>query len=437
MKMTNFQLIFTGVFVLLILVGVAVFALFGGIGGKSNIGVVTVWGTVDQTTVDRVLQDLRQTNKELSDVRYVQRTPSTYVADLINAMASGTGPDLFFIGQDEVFLFADKIQVVPYSTLSQSTFINSYIDEGQLFLTEQGALALPLLIDPLVMYWNRDMLASAGVSQPPRYWSDLITLAPKITKLDPSLTIQKSAVALGEWQNISHAKAILTTLFLQAGDPIVARDTSGIQVVVFGTTPQNMPENPAVSALKFYTEFANPSKTTYSWNRSLPKSQDAFTAGDVALYFGMASDYEALKARNPNLRFAVAPLPQIQGNSTTLTFGQMTGVALSRSAPNAAGALTAAQILTGPAAALAFAQANKLPPVRRDVVVDTSADAAQAVFVQSALVARAWLDIDKQKTDTLYAGMIESVISGKSELSSAVAEVSLSLGALLREKQIR
>ena len=437
MKMTNFQLIFTGVFVLLILVGVAVFSLFGGIGGKSTIGVVTVWGTVDQTAVDQALQGLRQSNKELSDVRYVQRPSGTYAADLVNAMASGTGPDLFFIGQDEVFLFADKIQVVPYSTLSQSTFINSYIDEGQLFLTEQGALALPLLIDPLVMYWNRDMLASAGVSQPPRYWSDLITLAPKITKLDPSLTIQKSAVALGEWQNISHAKAILTTLFLQAGDPIVARDTSGIQVVVFGTTPQNMPENPAVSALKFYTEFANPSKTTYSWNRSLPKSQDAFTAGDVALYFGMASDYEALKARNPNLRFAVAPLPQIQGNSTTLTFGQMTGVALSRTASNAAGALTAAQILTGPAAALAFAQANKLPPVRRDVVVDTSADAAQAVFVQSALVARAWLDIDKQKTDTLYAGMIESVISGKSELSSAVAEVSLSLGALLREKQVR
>ena len=435
--MTNFQLIFTGIFVLLILVGVAVFSLFGGIGGKSTIGVVTVWGTVDQTAVDQALQGLRQSNKELSDVRYVQRPSGTYAADLVNAMASGTGPDLFFIGQDEVFLFADKIQVVPYSTLSQSTFINSYIDEGQLFLTEQGALALPLLIDPLVMYWNRDMLASAGVSQPPRYWSELITLAPKITKLDPSLTIQKSAVALGEWQNISHAKAILTTLFLQAGDPIVARDTSGIQVVVFGTTPQNLPENPAVSALKFYTEFANPSKTTYSWNRSLPKSQDAFTAGDVALYFGMASDYEALKARNPNLRFAVAPLPQIQGNSTTLTFGQMTGVALSRSAPNAIGALTAAQILTGPAAALAFAQANKLPPVRRDVVVDTSADAAQAVFVQSALVARAWLDIDKQKTDTLYAGMIESVISGKSELSSAVAEVSLSLGALLREKQLR
>ncbi len=437
MKMTNFQLIFTGVFVLLILVGVGVFALFGGIGGKSNIGVVTVWGTLDQTTIDQVLQNLRQTNKELSDVRYIQRTPSTYAADLINAMASGTGPDLFLIGQDEVFSFADKIQVVPYSVISQATFINSYIDEGQLFLTDQGALALPLLVDPLVMYWNRDMLAGAGVSQPPRYWSELITLAPKITKLDPSLTIQKSAVALGEWQNISHAKAILTTLFLQAGDPIVARDTSGIQVVVFGTTPQNMPENPAISALKFYTEFANPSKTTYSWNRSLPKSQDAFTAGDVALYFGMASDYEALKARNPNLRFAVAPLPQIQGNSTTLTFGQMTGVALSRTAPNAAGALTAAQILTGPAAALAFAQANKLPPVRRDVVVDTSADAAQAVFVQSALVARAWLDVDKQKTDTLFAGMIESVISGKSELSSAVAEVSLSLGALLREKQVR
>lgn len=434
--MSNFQLIFTGVFVLLILAGVTIFALFGGIGGRNAVGKVVMWGTVDQISVDKVLQELRQTNKDtLGDLTYIQKDPNTYSAELVNAMASGTGPDLFFIDQDQVAPFVDKIQKIPYSTVSQKTFVNAYIDEGQLFLTTQGALALPLLVDPLVLYWNRDMLASAGIAQPPRFWSELITMAPKLTKLDSALNIQKSAIALGDWQNISHAKAILTTLFLQAGDQIVARTANGTQTVVFGSTPQNVSENPATSALRFYTEFANPSKNTYSWNRSLPTSRDAFTAGDVALYVGFASEYAALAERNPNLRFAVAPLPQIQGNSTTLTFGQMTGVAVSRTAPNPTGAVAAAQVLADAPGVLAFAKATNLPPVRRDVTLDTSADAASAIFAQSALIARAWLDVDKQKTDALFGGMVESVISGKSELSGAVAEVALSLGALLRDQQ--
>ncbi len=433
--MSNFQLIFTGIFVMLILIGVAVFAAFGGLNGGSGIGSVVVWGTADQTTVDRVLQDLRQNDKTLLNVNYIQKTPNTYAADLVNAMASGTGPDLFLVAQDQVMLFADKITQIPYSEVSQSTFVNSFIDEGQLFLTEQGALALPLLVDPLVMYWNRDMFAAAGIAQPPLYWSDLIVLAPKITSLDPSLNIKKSAVALGEWGNIANAKAILTTLFLQAGDNIVSRDANGASVVVFGTTPPNASENPAISALNFYTEFANPSKTTYSWNRSLPSSQSAFTAGDLALYFGMASEYKALSSRNPNLRFGVASLPQIQGSSIKLTFGQMTGVAVARTAPNPAGAVVVAQKLTSVIAVAAFAQATGLPPVRRDVPVDTSNDAALAVFAQSALIARAWLDLDKQKTDQLFGNMIESVISGKSQSNEAVGEVSQSLGALLRMTQ--
>ena len=114
----------------------------------------------------------------------------------------------------------------------------------------------------------------------------------------------------------------------------------------------------------------------------------------------------------------------------------MTGVAISRTAPNAAGALIVAQALADAPAILAFAQETGLPPVRRDVTVDTSGDAARAVFVQSALVARAWLDLNKQKTDALFGGMVESVISGKSELSGAIAEVALSLSALRRNQEL-
>jgi ABC-type glycerol-3-phosphate transport system substrate-binding protein len=237
-------------------------------------------------------------------------------------------------------------------------------------------------------------------------------------------------VALGTWQNIDHAKDILSTLFLQAGDGIVARSPEGTLVPVFGQTPQGAPANPAESALRFYSEFADPSKTTYSWNDSLPKSSVAFASGDLAVYFGYASEYAAIAARNPNLHFNVALLPQLQGNAAHLTFGQLTGVAISRSAQNPSGALLVVEKLTGQQAISMLTPAVSLPPVRRDVVVDTSNNAALQVFVQSSLIAHSWLDPDPSQTDPIFKTMIESVISGAQLPAGAIAEAAQSLAQL-------
>jgi hypothetical protein len=35
----------------------------------------------------------------------------------------------------------------------------------------------------------------------------------------------------------------------------------------------------------------------YSWNRSLPNSSDAFANGDLAIYFGFASEYAKMKEK--------------------------------------------------------------------------------------------------------------------------------------------
>src|SRR5581483_1571829 len=103
-------------------------------------------------------------------------------------------------------------------------------------------------------------------------------------------------------------------------------------------------------------------------------------------------EYTALAARNPNLSFAVAVVPQLEGNTTRVTFGEMTGVAIARTSANPNGALAVAEHLTSQAAISAIAAKIFLPPVRRDVSVDTSSNAAAATFVQSSLIAKAWLD---------------------------------------------
>ncbi len=443
MKLSAFQLVVSGICILLVMIGIAVFATFGGGGSQSAIGTVVVWGTADQNAVDQALQTLRQQDKSFQGVSYLQKKATTYASDLVNAMAAGQGPDLFFVSQDYIGTFADKVQLVPYSTLSQSTYNNSFVDESQLFLTPQGALALPVLIDPLVLYWNRDLFASAGLAQPPKYWNGFLDIAPKITTRDANGAITKSLVALGGWGNILYAKQIISALVMQAGDRIITRlptqpgGQNGTLAVVLGQTPQGALENPATSALRFYTEFANPSKTSYSWNNARPRSIDAFAAGDLAVYIGYSSDYTALVARNPNLHFAVAVLPQIEGNATHVTWGQITGVAVARSAANPSGAFVIAQKLSSQAGVAALAQANGLPPVRRDVAQDTSANAPATAAVQSALIAQAWLDPNPAKSDPIFQTMIESVLSGKSQPDQAVAQAAQQLQALLQASPAR
>ncbi len=421
----------------MIVVGIGVFSLFRS-GTSGSVGNVTIWGTLDQKIMDQVLMTARQQDKSFLNVAYVQKNSDTYDSVLVSSMASGAAPDIFLLPQDEAVLFANKIIPIPYASLSQSTFVSSFIDEGQLFLTPTGSLALPFTIDPLVMYWNRDMFATAGIQQPPQYWNDLLTLAPKISSpATVGSSVKKSAVALGGWSNISYAKEILSALIMQAGDPILTRDAQGKLVASLGSNLQQAAENPTASALRFYTDFANPAKVTYSWNNSLPLSQDAFVAGDLAIYFGLASDYTTLASRNPNLHFSVAVLPQVQGNSSTMTFGRMTGLAIPRTAPNPSGAFTIVQKLTSQSEIAAMVQQTSLPPVRRDITVDTSGNAASAVFVQSALIAHAWDDVDPSATSDLFKSMVESVVSGASQPDAAVSESSLSLQALVRSAAIQ
>lgn len=429
--MSPFQLVVTAIFGACIVLGVGVFALYGGAFGGGGVGTVEVWGTAPQGVMDNVLDILRQEDQDFEAVKYVAKDARAYEQELLNAMAAGSAPDLFLVTQEQIGAFEDKVVTIPYGAVSQSQFINSYVDEGQLFLTAQGSLALPFAIDPLVMYWNRDIFAGAGVAQAPKTWSEFTAsngLPTKINVYDHS-QLTRSAVALGTWQNVDNAKAILSTLFLQAGDPVTARDYQGALAVVLGSAAQG--QGAAESALRFYTEFANPSKTTYSWNRSLPGSQDAFVSGKLGIYFGFASEYTRLIERNPNLRFAVAMVPQLQGSSNKITFGRLTGLAIPRGAKNISGAGVVAQKLTSVAGASALMSQTGLPAARRDTVPDTSANAVAATFVQSALVARGWIDPNSVQSDNVFKTMVESVVSGRQEPAAAIADAAEELRRLL------
>jgi ABC-type glycerol-3-phosphate transport system substrate-binding protein len=188
---------------------------------------------------------------------------------------------------------------------------------------------------------------------------------------------------------------------------------------------------PAEAAVSFYTEFGNPAKPSYSWNRSLPNSTNYFLSGDLALYFGFASEISNIQLKNPNLNFDVAMVPMSREGGTNVSFANFEAFAIPKSSKNTSGAFAVASILSGPVGGSAFNKVMKLAPVRRDLLSKKPTSAYESIFYDSAIRAKGWLDPNPTETDAVFKNMIESITSGRARVSEAISRTQRELSGLL------
>ena len=433
MQQSKFQLILIGVFTVFIVIGVILFAMSGR-GSSSKIARLTVWGTMQQPIFLNIYdQSSLSKNKNIA-ITYVEKSPNTFDSEFVNALAEGRGPDIIFLTHDSLLKNTNRLIVIPYDSYSERTFKDTFVEEGELFLTPSGILALPITIDPLIMYWNRDIFTSAGIAEPPAFWDEFFKLSQNLTLKDGAFNIKRSTIALGEYSNINNAKEIFSALLMQAGTPIVAR-VNGIPTSLL-SEKFNLPIQPATSALSFYTEFSNPSKPHYSWNRSRPNSVDAFLVGDLAVYFGLASELPKLKLKNPNLNFDIKALPKssnVRTGERKVTFGRMLGAAIVRNSTKVSPAFAAILEFSSANFSKRFAEVNSVSPARRDLLSQYQADAFKPVVYSSALSAKAWLDPDYAGTSSIFENLIESVTGGRLKMEAAITGANSSITQLLRK----
>jgi len=435
-----FQVGVIGVFIFFIIFAVLIFSgVIPGFGSDSaGGGTVTVWGSVPDEIFNLVVKN----NETLPDsnitISYVEVPSTSFESTLVNALARGEGPDLIILPHTLVYQHADKITPISYDTVSAREYQDAFVSEGSLFQTSASILALPLYVDPLVMYVNNDIFTNAGYTNVPTLWSQFVdastgrSVVQTLTTTTANGVVEKSAIALGDFSNVNHAKDILSLLFLQAGSSVVKTSDSGSGYVSdLGSTSSSGSVSPGVSALNFFTQFASRGKTTYTWSGTLPKSKNAFSSGVLAVYMGLASELPELQEKNPHLNFDMALVPQ-RATGSSLTYGNLYGVAILRRTSNPTLALLTAQIMTAKEFSSALASALSVASARRDTLNTQSSDALRAVIDQSALISRGWLDPDSGETETIFGTMVQSVVIGSSESSSAVARAHQELSALLK-----
>ena len=437
---STFQTIFLAVFIIIIIVSVIVFAKSPAknssndpaiVGASGN---VVIWGTFADDGVNNVLSEFNTLYAKSFSVIYQYHDPEKFDRDIVEALASGKGPDILLLPDDLILRHSDKIEPMVWSpAFDQRMFQNTFLQASEIYMHPSGLTAVPFAVDPLIMYWNRDLFDNASITQPPEYWDEFLSLVPKLTKrVVKSGEISQSTVALGEFDNIQSAKSIIAMLFLQLGNPIVDIKNGPPQNMLAARQDQRFVANEdVVSAFRFFMDFSNPLKNIYSWSRALPNSRDQFINGHLAVYFDYASAYKVLQAKNPHLNFVIAPVPQPRGTSVKVTYAHVYGLSVLKTSKNKKTAFIAVQRLLDNDPSSKFASAFNLPPVRRDLLAHKPVDAISSVLWDAAIQSRTWLDPRPDITNSAFQEAVEAVSSGRTTIGQAISKLSSALDSAL------
>lgn len=288
-------------------------------------------------------------------------------------------------------------------------------------MRSDGIFGIPFAVDPLVMYWNKDIFGGVGLAVPPKTWEGLMSETSRsLVERDSNFEITQSAVAFGEYDNVKHAKDVLSMLLFQAGSSIIDEREGTYSVTLHKGDENVLPPGDAV--LSFYTQFSTPSSETYSWNRSMELDRTEFVRGNLALYFGAGSERPAIERENANLNYDIASVPQGSDATIKRDFGTFYAFAIPRASKNIQGAYGVATLFTDEVNSKALTQSLGFAPVRRSLFTGMTGDAYDDVLYQSALIARGWLDPSPEESDDVFRTMIEEMHKGQARTESIILD---------------
>jgi len=420
MKFTKKQFIIIGGGVLLlILIYVAI--TFGARPASQSAKVtLTVWGTDPNS----VFQDLAGTYKTAdpgATINYTQIDPANYQSKLLNAFAAGTGPDIFEITNRELPQWESVSAPIPATlanTFNLTTLEADFPTVVEQDFTSGGQVyGLPLDLDTLVLFYNKDIFDSAGIVYPPKTWDDFQADVAKLRMLNAQGQITQSGAAIGGSEaSMPNANDLVFLLMLQNGTKMTSSDgtTATFNSGVTGGS------NPGLSAFNFYLQFSSSNSSNYTWNDGLGDATQNFVAGKTAMMFGYASDIAKIKQTAPFLNFAVAPMPQPANATIAVNYPSYKGLVVAKQGQVASAWPFVIFVTTNTGAEASYIKDTGEPPATRAYIAANLNDPNYGVFASQALTARSWPEANDAQIDSIMNNAIVSVLNGSSDSARAL-----------------
>lgn len=418
----------------------AVLVLRRGLGGGEELQQARLefWGVFDDGKDFRDVLDAFQIQHPNIRVNYRKFNFEEYEKQLIDAFAAGRGPDIWMMHHTWLSKHKDKISPLPQAIkdrkeplMTLRDFKNQFVDVAEKDLVSDGQIyGLPIYVDTLGLYYNKEILNSAGISSPPSSWEDLNDAVEAITKIDDQNRISQSAIAMGTAKNINRSTDILALLMLQSGLPLVENAESGAR---FSKIVDQ--KNVGEVALEYYTDFANPLSRNYTWNDQMDFSIDAFRTGKTAMMINYSHHAGTLRSQASRFNFDVAPVPQIKG-AGVVNYANYFAPTVSKFSKSPIQAWEFLIFLSSREGAAKYLNASNRPPARRDLVDALRNDVNIGVFAVQALSARSWYQADNQAVEKIFADMIDDINFNKRSIKEALRFAENQVNTLLfKERQ--
>jgi ABC-type glycerol-3-phosphate transport system substrate-binding protein len=425
-----------------------------------------VWGVFDDSDAyTQLMAEYRKMNPYIGDISYRKFTPDTYKQDLLDALASGKGPDVFMIRNSWLPAFADKVAAAPDYISDERAYRNAFVDVvASDFFGQDGKIyGAPLSVDSLALYYNKDLLNAAGIVAPPATWEELVDDVQRLSRIDSFGNIVQSGIALGtartadDRESINRSTDILTAMMMQKGVPFWNSLNNEVSLT-----------NGGEGVLDFYTRFASVSSPMYTWNLDQHYSIDAFYETKTAMMINYSWQYNTIKRKNAKLNFAVAPLPHFAGGAPAnyanyWSFVVAKNKVYGNEVQNAAQAdklrvheawqflkyltfphpdqkLTLRNGLTGNTKDFSLAldpaklylEKTQKPAARRDLVEEQKKDVFLGPFADGNLNAKNWPQTDPEAIEGVLADMIRSVNLGQNTVYGALDVAQTRINRIMR-----
>jgi multiple sugar transport system substrate-binding protein len=329
---------------------------------------------------------------------------------LIRSLADDVQPDIVSIHNHWIRKYQNRLDPMPSSVQVANAYIkgkyaqeliveqenNPMISIAQLRNSYVSAVAgdvvisgniygLPLSVDTLALYYNKELLDRAGIPEPPRTWEELLDAVQKTRRVSSDGRIIQSGIAMGTGSNIPNAPDILSLLVMQK-----ELDMTRGNAVTFHVDLKRLGDaHPTIEALRFYTQFADSEREAYTWNNTFRGAFQEFTAGRSAFYIGYAFDQARIRQRSPQLRYEVLPMPQLDEDRPINVANYWIESVMAKS-ENKNVAWDFIRFLNNPDNIAAYSATTRQPSPLRSQVNDQVDDRFLGPFAQSALSAENW-----------------------------------------------
>lgn len=251
---------------------------------------LTYWGLWEPSaTMAQIFRDFEQANPGV-EVIYQVQSHVDYRQRLQTAIASGNGPDLFRYHASWVPMLSAELASLPSKIMPVNEFQQTFYPVAVQQLQFGGQIVgVPLMYDGLGLYYNTEVLSTAGV-EPPKTWVELKSLASRLTIRNGN-EISRAGLAIGNASTTEHFSDIIGLLMLQNG-----------------ADPKDLTTKEAQDAMVFYTNFVSKDRV---WDEKLPTSTVAFARGDAAMMLAPSWRAHEVMAMNPDLKFGITTVPTL------------------------------------------------------------------------------------------------------------------------------